>query len=377
MNVDELSRSLANHLAYLQLMASLEPGEGNITNPTIKDGLNGALDFYKTTNEDGLLSKAPKLIKSFQPLIERFKSIAPLKVSLDQVATDFNSLFANNKEVYSYGIEYGWLHERMDCSRMGLPKDLPWHTRIGIGLHAGRISVEELFLLHDAFFMLASAEETFANMNEVADKIGKQPKANLGLNELYLANSNVAAYSRLCVVSFYSFIEAFVNSVGYDFYLQNQSSLSSSEIEILRGKKKGSFVSLEYKIEKFPSIIRVDKKSPIITLDSAQIKEPFRSFVQRIKQIRDASVHFAPSKEEIWRKPLDWLENARSASNLCTEVAKKFWKACYPDRNQPKYLENLEYAQLLESAKSRMKAKNDIFMSLRDNQEEADKSKGT
>lgn len=342
MNTDELSRSFANHLAYLQLMTSLEPGEGNITNPTIKDSLNDALDFYKTTDEKGLISKAPQLIKAFQPLIDRFKSIAPLKVPLDQVATDFNSLFANKKEVYSYGIEYGWLHKRMDCSRMGLPNDLPWHTRIGIGHHAGRISIEELFLLHDAFFMLASAEESFADMNEVADKIGKQPEANIGLNEIYLANSNVAAYSRLCVVSFFSFIEAFVNSVGHNYYLQNQGSLSSSEIEILHGKKKGSFVSLEYKIEKFPSIIRVDRKSPLITLDSAQIKEPFKSFVQHIKQIRDASMHFAPSKEEIWKKPIDWIENARSASNLCTEAAKEFWKACYPDRNQPKYLEDLE-----------------------------------
>src|SRR5687768_4926946 len=108
MDVDELSRDFANHLAYLQLMTSLEPGEGNITNPTINAGLNEVLDFYKTTNEEGILSKAPELIKTFQPLIERFKSIAPLKVSLDQIATDFNSLFANNKEVYSYGIEYGW-----------------------------------------------------------------------------------------------------------------------------------------------------------------------------------------------------------------------------------------------------------------------------
>lgn len=364
MDVDELSQSFANHLAYLQLMTSLEPGEGNITNPTIKAALNEALDFYKTTNKEGLVSKAPQLIKSFQPLIERFKSIAPLKLSLDQVATDFNSLFANNKEVYSYGLEYGWLHERMDCSHMGLPNDLPWHTRIGIGHHAGRISIEELFLLHDAFFMLASAEETFTNMNEVAGKIDKQPDTNLSLNELYVANSNVAAYSRLCVVSFFSFIEAFVNSVGYNFYLQNQSSLSSREIELLHGKKKGNFVSIEYKIEKFPSIIRADKKSPIITLDNAQIKEPFKSFVQHTKEIRDASMHFAPSKEEIWRKPLDWLENARSASKLCTEVAREFWRACYPDRNLPKYLENLDHAQLIESANNRLKMKNELFLIL-------------
>lgn len=367
MDVDELSLSFANHLAYLQLMTSLEPGEGNITNPTIKDSLNSALDFYKTTDEEGLLAKAPKIIKSFQPLIERFQYIAPLKVSLDQVATDFNSLFVNNKEVYSYGIEYGWFQERMDCSHLGFPIDLPWHTRIGIGHHAGRFSIEERFLLHDAFFMLVSAEETFTNMNEAANRTDKKSDINLGLNEFYLANSNVAAFSRLCVISFFSFIEAFVNSIGHDFYLRNLSALSSGEVEILQGKKKGRLVSVEYKIEKFPSIIRSDKKSPIVLSDDSQIKEPFKSFVQQIKLIRDASVHFAPPKEAIWRKPLDWIENARSASNLCTEVAKEFWKACYPDRNQPKYLEDLEYDQLRESANSRMKAKNDIFLFLRDN----------
>jgi hypothetical protein len=369
MDIDELSRNFANHLAYLQLMTSLEPGEGNLTNPIVKSALSDALDFYKTTDEEGLRSKAPDLIKSFQPIIERFNSIAPLKVSLDQVATDFNSLFANKNNAYSFGLEYKWLHERMDCSHMGLPNDLPWHTRIGIGHHAGRFSIEEQFLLHDAFFMLASAEETFTNMNGVAgkmDKLGKD-STSVNLDGIYLANSNVAAYSRLCIISFFSFIEAFVNSVGYDFYLRNVNSLSSGEIEILQGKKKGRLVSLEYKLEKYPSIIRLDKKSPLVLSDDAQIKEPFKSFVQQIKLIRDSSVHFAPPKEAIWRKPFDWLENARSASKLCTEVAKEFWKACYPDRNQPKYLENLDHAQLIESANGRLKAKNDFFLILRDN----------
>jgi hypothetical protein len=368
MDVDELSRNFANHLAYLQLMSSLEPGEGNITKPVVNSALNEALDFYKTTDEKGLLSKAPQLIKAFQPMVERFKLFAPLKVTLNQVATDFNALFVENKEVYSYGLEYKWIFERMDCSRMGLPNDLPWHARIGIGHHAGRYSVEEPFLLHDAFFMLASAEETFTKMNEIASKTGGIENANEDLSRVYLANSNVAAYARLCIISFFSFIEAFVNSVGYDFYLRNVESLSASEIELLQGKKKGRLISLEYKIEKYPSIIRLDKKSPLVLSDDAQIEEPFKSFVQRVKLIRDSSVHFAPPKEAIWRKPLDWLENARIASKLCTEVAKKFWKACYPDKNSPRYLEHLDYDQLSVIASDRLKAKNDFLFLLRDNE---------
>ena len=47
----------------------------------------------------------------------------------------------------------------MDCSNMGFPEDLPSHARIGLGIHAGFGSIEEEFLLKDAFFMLILAEE--------------------------------------------------------------------------------------------------------------------------------------------------------------------------------------------------------------------------
>lgn len=344
-------------------MTSLEPGEGNITNPTIKSALNEAFDFYKTTNEEGLLSKAPKLIDNFQPIIERYKSIAPLKVSMEQVAEDFNNLFVNGKDVYSFGLEYRWLYERMDCSSMRLPPDLPAHTRIGIGHHAGRNSIEERFLLHDAFFMLASAEESFTNMHELA-KRADQKDSPVNIDDIYLANSDVVAYARLCVISSFSFVEAFINSVGHDFFLRNSNSLSQNETEILQGKKKDRFLSTEYKIEKFPSIIRPDKKSPIVLSDAKQIKEPFTSFIEQIKLIRDSSVHYTPLKEPIWRKPSDWVENAQLSSNLCCQVAQEFWKACYPDKNQPQYLENLNYDNLLSSAKERLKAKNDSLFYL-------------
>jgi len=148
-------------------------------------------------------------------------------------------------------------------SSIGLPSDLPWHTRIGIGHHARRFSVEELFLLHDAFFRLVSAEQTFANMDEAANKIDKQADTKLGLNDLYLANSNVAAYSRLGIISFFSFIEAFVNSVGHDFYLHNLNLLTSGEIEILQGKKKARLVSVEYKIENTLQLF-AQTKSPLL-----------------------------------------------------------------------------------------------------------------
>jgi hypothetical protein len=369
-NTDKLSLEFSSYLAYLQLMLSLDPGEGNITNPIVNSSLNEVIDFYKTTNAKGLQAKAPILIKKFEPLINRFKELAPLKAPLDIIAKDFNSLCAENRELYSFGIEYGWLDKRMDCSRMGFPKDIPWHTRLGIGHHAGKINIEERFLIHDAFFMLESAEESFANMNNYVEELKKQGKANVSddINKLSLANSDVAAYSRLCLISFFSFVEAFVNSVGYDFSIRNSDSLSPEKLEMLNGRRKGRLISTEYKVEKFPSIIRADKKSPIIISDIAQIKEPFKTFFEETKLIRDSSVHYSPMKEAIWRKPLEWLENARLTSKLCIDVAREFWKACYPKQNQPHYLEELDYQQHLELARERLKTKNDMAFQLHERQ---------
>lgn len=361
MDVDGLSRKLSSYLAYLQLMSSLEPGAGNITNPAIKSKIKDAWDFYKGTNAEELLLKGPTHIKDLEPLIQQYTTLAVPKEPIETIASDFNSLCAIHKELYSYGIEYRWLDERMDCSKMGFPIDLPWHTKIGLGHHAGMGSVEEEFLLRDAFFMLASAEEAYTDMHTYSDelkKIGKEDTPE-SFKNLTLANHNIAAYSRLCIISFFSFVEAFVNSVGHDFRLRNQGGLNPEQAEILNGKKKGRLISIEYKIEKIPAIIRTDKQAPIVISDPLQIKEPFTSFVQQVKAIRDSSVHYSPIKEAIWRKPLDWLEKARTASTLCTTVALEFWRACYPAKAQPQYLKEINYTEHFNLAKERLKEKNE------------------
>jgi hypothetical protein len=162
-------------------------------------------------------------------------------------------------------------------------------------------------------------------------------------------------------MSFFSFVEAFVNSVGFDASLRKKDRISPEEEEILHGKKKGRFISLEYKIEKFPAILRLDKKTPIILSDPKQRREPFKSFFEQVKEIRDASVHFSPKKEPIWRKPDDWLEQAISTSKISLEVALEFWKACYPDSTGPLYLNKLDYEKNINEARTRVGMKNSLI----------------
>jgi len=363
MKIDRIKKELSNYLAYIQLMSSLDPGEGNITGSLVNTGLSDVIDFYKNSNTKELIVKGPNLIKALEPMVNRYRRTAPLKFQLETITNDFNNLCASNRELYSYGIEYQWLDERMDCSKMGLPEDLPWHARIGLGHHSGLVAIEEEFILRDAFYLLESAEDSYRILNEYGDELSKSghDRNPTDLKNLTLINFDVAVNSRLCVVTFFSFIEVFVNSVGYDFGLRNQNKLNQAQLEILYGMKKGRFLSLESKIEKYPSIISFDKRSPIVISDPAQLREPFKSFVENIKTIRDSSMHYAPIKEAIWKKPLEWLENARSASRLCIDVAREFWHSCYPLRDQPKYLGELNYEKHISIAKERVKVRYEVM----------------
>ena len=54
-----------------------------------------------------------------------------------------------------------------------------------------------------------------------------------------------------------------MNNVGHDYYLRHVSSLGDVGRELLQGKRKGGFLSLEQKLEKFPEILREDNRRVI------------------------------------------------------------------------------------------------------------------
>lgn len=355
----QIRNELTVYLIYLQLMTSLmSKDKGGITNRRVRSSLVEASEFSKKANEVEMIKKGPAVIKLLQEAAADYMRMFPPKAPLEQIAREFNDLCSKNKEIYSWGLEYGWLQKVMDCTNMGLPEGLPFHARIGVGHHAGFGNVEEDFLLRDAFLLLVLAEDAYEKMHAYAkywDKAGKADDPRLVHEMFSTANQNVATYSRLCILSFFSFVEVFVNSVGYEFGIRNKNILCPKDIEILHGRKKGRYLSLEYKIETFPSIIRPDKKTPIVLSDPKPTKEPFRKFIKEIKEIRDSSVHYSPLKKAIWRRPDDWLDKGKSASKLCMEVSLAFWKACYPDGKGPEYLNGLDYGKHIDIAKKRIK----------------------
>jgi len=362
-NPKQVLEKINRQLVCSQLLISIVPYSNIKDFHENRDALLAAVEFVKHFDKTKM-KQAKEVSRLLQKSIDEGRHLRIIKKTDDEIAEKFSKYLHDHPECYRFGIEFGWLEELLDCSRLGFPKDLPYQTRIGIGNHAGSLNVEERFLLQDSFFLLLKTKETFGEFVEYSKKWRKkdnQDKIDDALYYLSYGNQNVAIYSRLTVLSFFAFFEAFVNSMGYNFSQRNKSSISQSEYEILQGAKKGHFLSLESKIEKFPAIIRTDKKPAIITSDLGQCKEPFTSLFGKIKEIRNSSVHYSPLKENIWKPPTEWQNEAEKTAKKCVDAALLFWKACYPSSvNGPQYLHDLNFDKNISLAGNAMNWKKEL-----------------
>lgn len=344
---DILKEELRSHIVYFQFISSLIPMEKGGLSKENKEFIVNTFDFINKFKSESI-DEGRILLDNLKEKCLDLQKICPLKVSLETAAIKFSEKMHENKQLFSFGLEYGFLQELIDCSNLGYPEYLPYHAKIGIGGHAGRGSIEEEFLLKDAFFLLIKAEKAY----ETLHKYGEYYKKNnlllpdkKQLSELTVLNQNVATYSRLCLVSFFSFVEAFVNSIGYDYLQRNKEKLTDEQIKTLSGKNKnGYYLSLEDKIKQYPKIIV--PSNPISTKNLALLKN-------ELKEIRDSAMHYSPLKEAIWRKPKNWLDKTKKVSELSISFSLEFWKTCYSDQKEPSYLSNLDYEELIKLAKKR------------------------
>jgi len=72
--------------------------------------------------------------------------------------------------------------------------------------------------------------------------------------------------------------------------------------------------------------------------------------------VRYASMHYAPGKAPIMHPPQEWLQLVEAAVKHAVAVAREFWSACYPGRQQPRYLASLYYDGLQQQALDRLAA---------------------
>lgn len=346
-----------NYVVYLQIMGSFVP---NSNFEQIKDIVSSTKDFIRNSSEQEINLKLPELKKVLIEMVNLYIKKFPLKRDLGQIAVEFNDFFKDGNPVYSYGLEYGWLDKQMNLDQLNYYEDTPYHFRIGLGAHRGNGSIEEDFLIKDAFNIRVKAEYYYDLLTDYGNKLKEieNQKGKIEFSqELYKQIAElkfeVSAYSRLTIVSFYSFVEGFVNSVGHSYLLKNENLLNQQEIELLKGFKKGSFISLKSKIEKFQELIRIDKKAKIVVSDNKQMPDEFKLFFDYYEQLRNSAMHYSPLKETIWMKPKEWLDKAIEFSELSSKVALAFWTACYPNSDGPTYIGKLDYTLHLKNARNR------------------------
>lgn len=366
MSVQEKVNKLADLTAYIQLMGSFEPS-ADFT--MTKELVTSIFKFLTDSTPHELASKIDDLTSSIRKMADYFIESYPPKNTITEIAADFNSLFKDS-EVYTYGLDFGWLKSRMELSKMKMYPDTPYHYKIGLGAHKGNGSIEEDFLLKDAYNIFVKAEYYYLILVEYGDILkqreqGKEVKfSQESYRQINDLKYEVAALSRLTIISIYAFIECFVNSVGHNHLCVNGNLLSEEDREILTGLKKGRYLQLKSKIERFPGIIRDDKQKPIVLSDKKQIREPFKSFFEYYEELRNASVHHSPTKEKIWLKPKDWLDKAKMFIELSMQVAQEFWQSCYITSEAPEYLGKLDTDLHMEKAKERRKRISKIELEL-------------
>ncbi len=354
-SVGEMRVALDRPLAYLQLVYSFT---GQIVSPECRRFLEETGRWAQHAGEGEIRSRGPALLEKFEKMLQEAFDRIPPRRPWREIAEDYWLLCKDKPFSWNKGLSHAWVAERFDTKALGIWQDLPLHGRVGIGHHAGTAAVEEEFLLRDAFSLLVRGRRGENTLHLLAEKAKQLTDHSAAMRQLKALNQSICRDSRLAVFSFYAFVECFVNSVGEDFACRNPG-LPARDQELLRGSKKGRYLSTEKKIEKFAEIVRGDGSKPLILTDPKQKKEPFTTFVKHVKELRDAAAHFAKAKAAIWLSPGDWVGLANQACDTCMEVARQFWQACYPGRPMPDYLGWLEMERHVKIAEEQLAAEHD------------------
>lgn len=144
------------------------------------------------------------------------------------------------------------------------------------------------------------------------------------------------------------FGESFINSVGYDAYL-NDLARNEKERLALRGIKpdKKSYLSIAAKLKEFTKIIGG------ISIDIGL--EPYRTYLHQYVQLRNQYLHSSPDKGKMrlgiddWKSKCDELIDGR-----CIEFLETFWKSCYPQKMFPKVIFNSFYSNAFKGRPGKM-----------------------
>lgn len=345
--MDEHKRELDHKFIYVRFCYWL----ANLDNKEYVESLLEEIIIGLKNNDNQYFSKC---ILKLNSIIEKIDLKLKPRVDLDIIV--YNISKNSTKYNPSFGIPFGHLNELFDLEKSEIyPSGLPDHARVGFINHSSTHMVEELILLEDSFIFFSEALTYFdmyeKMMEEMVQSISDNDKKRF--YELMTSiKKNVILKCKRGVTSFYSFLESFVNSVGYDFAQNKSNALDEKQIAILEGykdSKRRNYLSLNDKIMKFSRIIS-GALHPPIDLNSKNAPDYSKFFFTTLTEIRNSLMHYSPNKVPIAYKFDKWVNILVSTAQATLELSKDFWKASFPNRKYPEYLLDLDIEFLYNSS---------------------------
>lgn len=150
------------------------------------------------------------------------------------------------------------------------------------------------------------------------------------------------------------FIESFINSVGFDAFLDNKAQTPADELKLkgIQGIRKNGRYNYSSLINKIEDITRIIGGSPADITN-----EPFASYLAQDVEFRNTYVHSSPDKP----KPLfsidDWKHKCDELiKDKCQLILNAFWKACYHNRSFPGVIFNAFHGNAFKGIQHKMVA---------------------
>jgi len=206
-----------------------------------------------------------------------FKGVKP-----KDLANLYEPLYARGSSWRLSFIEFA---ELLGQPREGVLRGAPLHATVCLSYLWGlQTEYPEMHLSRDLAYSFNRATEAEIELEKYAEmpkSIAKTKKPEIA----QLERSGVF-HRRMCVLSCFNLVEAYVNGLAWDCD-QTHQDLSKKSRRLLREEDR--FVSIIDKLIKYPRIVARQKHGPL-----HQTQDPLKAFIEIIKPYRDSIVHASP-----------------------------------------------------------------------------------
>ena len=176
--------------------------------------------------------------------------------------------------------------------QLGMPKEdvlrgAPLHSTISLSYLWGlQTEYPEMHLVRDIALSFNAVLTALTALKEFEKLSLAEAKAKQ--LEIARIQAEGAFNRRMCVLSCFNLVEAYINGLAWEYVqTQDTSEFSSKKRNILTEEERP--VNILDKLVKIPRIIAEQEEGPL-----HETREPLKSFIETVKPYRDSIVHASP-----------------------------------------------------------------------------------